>query len=55
MPGGFTGEGITVAVIDTGIDYTHPFFWFWPEDEEEEPIPKVIGGYNFTDEGGPKI
>ncbi|HOC06398.1 MAG TPA: S8 family serine peptidase [Bacillota bacterium] len=54
MPGGFTGEGITVAVIDTGIDYTHPFFWFWPEDEEEEPIPKVIGGYNFTDEGGPE-
>ncbi len=52
MPGGFTGEGITVAVIDTGIDYTHPFMWFWPEDEEE--IPKVIGGYNFTDEGGPE-
>lgn len=21
---GFTGEGITVAVIDTGVDYTHP-------------------------------
>lgn len=23
MPGGYTGEGIIVAVVDTGIDYEH--------------------------------
>ena len=26
MPVGFEGTGITIAVIDTGIDYTHAMF-----------------------------
>jgi hypothetical protein len=39
---GYTGEGLTVAVIDSGIDYTHPALGgcFGPEC-------KVIAGYDF--------
>jgi thermitase len=38
-----TGTPITVAVIDTGIDYTHPDLW-----------PNYIGGTNFvTPDGDP--
>lgn len=35
---GITGEGIQVAVLDTGIDYNHPFL----ED-------RYAGGYDFID------
>jgi hypothetical protein len=40
----FTGAGVTVAVIDTGIDYTHPSLGggFGANF-------KVIGGYDFLD------
>ncbi|UCE45944.1 MAG: S8 family serine peptidase [Methanobacteriota archaeon] len=37
-----TGEGIVVAVIDTGIDYTHPDL-----GGGFGPAYKVIGGYDF--------
>ncbi len=37
-----TGEGIVVAVIDTGIDYTHPDL-----GGGLGPAYKVIGGYDF--------
>jgi minor extracellular serine protease Vpr len=40
---GFMGDGIKVAVIDTGIDYNHPdLFGFGPNG-------KIIGGYDFID------
>jgi subtilisin family serine protease len=57
---GATGEGITIAVIDTGIDYTHANFGgsgdpadYASNDTEviEEgtfPTAKVIGGFDFA-------
>jgi subtilisin family serine protease len=55
-----TGTGISVAVIDTGIDYTHADFGGsgLPEDFENNdpaivepgtfPTVKVVGGYDFV-------
>lgn len=41
--GGLGGDGILVAVIDTGIDHMHPdLFGFGTEG-------KIVGGYNFVD------
>jgi major intracellular serine protease len=37
---GIKGEGIVVAILDTGIDLTHP-----------DLKDNIIGGKNFTDEG----
>ncbi len=57
---GFTGQGITIAVIDTGIDYTHAMLG-GPGDPldytsndpniiepDTFPTVKVIGGYDFA-------
>jgi hypothetical protein len=40
---GATGAGVRVAVIDTGIDYTHPDL-----GGAFGPTHKVIGGYDFV-------
>jgi subtilisin family serine protease len=57
---GATGRGVTVAVIDTGIDYTHAAFGGSgdPADYAENdptiiedgtfPTMRVIGGYDFA-------
>jgi subtilisin family serine protease len=54
------GEGVTVAVIDTGIDYTHAAFggpgteaaYVLNEENRVEngsfPTAKVVGGYDFA-------
>ncbi len=60
-PTGFTGEGVTIAVIDTGVDYTHANFGgpgteaaYDAADardttlEGDEFNEKVVGGYDFV-------
>ncbi|MCE9616828.1 MAG: S8 family serine peptidase [Nitrosarchaeum sp.] len=46
---GIDGNGIKIAVIDTGIDFNHPDLFGWGPDG------KVIGGYNFIQEGEPPL
>ena len=40
----FTGAGVSVAVVDTGIDYNHPML-----GGGGFPNSKVLGGYDFGD------
>jgi minor extracellular serine protease Vpr len=40
---GFNGLGITIAVIDTGVDYNHPDLFGFGQNG------KVIGGYDYVD------
>ncbi|MBF0525946.1 MAG: S8 family serine peptidase, partial [Deltaproteobacteria bacterium] len=41
---GYRGAGVAVAIVDTGVDYTHPKL-----GGGNFPNAKVIGGYNFGD------
>src|SRR5690606_36332203 len=40
---GLTGKGITVAVVDSGIDYTHPGL-----GGGIGPDKKIVGGWDFV-------
>ena len=41
----YNGQGISIAICDTGIDYTHPML-----GNGSFPNTKVIGGYDFGDD-----
>jgi len=41
---GYTGDGIVVGIVDTGVDYNHPDL-----GGPGFPNPKVIAGYDFGD------
>ncbi len=43
----YTGQGIAIAIIDTGIDYTHPYL-----GGGGFPNGKVIGGYDTGEDDG---
>ena len=45
------GKNISIGVIDTGVDYTHPDLGGCSEDEFlSRNCSKVVGGYNFVDD-----
>ncbi|MEE8526161.1 MAG: S8 family serine peptidase, partial [Thermoanaerobaculia bacterium] len=43
---GFTGEGVTIAIIDDGIDHDHPAFGGFAGF----PNAKIVGGRDFADD-----
>ncbi|MDP7658025.1 MAG: S8 family serine peptidase [Nitrososphaerales archaeon] len=42
-----TGKGVVVAILDTGVDYTHPDL-----GGTIGPDQKVLGGFDFVDDDG---
>lgn len=47
---GLTGEGVTVAVIDSGIDYNNPDLGGSGADDQTADFPgeRVVGGYDYV-------
>ena len=49
---GFTGDGVTIAIIDDGIDHDHAAFG----GQSAWPNSKILGGYDFADnDSNPRI
>jgi uncharacterized repeat protein (TIGR01451 family) len=51
LGGGFTGEGIAIGIIDSGIDYDHVNFGGDGDgvpEAAEFPTAKIAGGYDFV-------
>ena len=46
----FNGHGMSIAIVDTGIDYKHPDFGGNPNSTF--PTGKVVGGYDFVNGDG---
>lgn len=44
---GYNGSGVKIAILDTGIDPTHPFFYF------SNGTSKIIAQVDFTDDNDP--
>ena len=49
--GPWTGRGVVVAVIDTGIDYTHPDFY----DDKNRTIIEVLVSTIYSENGHPLV
>ena len=47
----YNGTNVAIAIVDSGIDYTHPFLG----GISNLPNSKVIGGYDFGDSDGNPI
>ena len=46
-----TGKGVDIAIIDTGVDYTHPDLGSCSSDQFlNGNCEKVVGGYDFSDD-----
>ncbi len=49
---GFTGAGVTIAIIDDGIDHDHPAFG----GQSAYPNAKILGGRDFADnDSNPRV
>uniref|UniRef100_UPI0015C4613C S8 family serine peptidase n=1 Tax=Candidatus Entotheonella palauensis TaxID=93172 RepID=UPI0015C4613C len=48
---GFTGRGMTIAIIDDGIDHDHLVFGRL----SDWPNAKILDGYDFADDDDPRI